>query len=404
MRPTMRLLFLLTQDLESPSGLGRFLPLAQEWVKAGHQVTIAALHADYENLAAKEQTVNGVKVKYLGQMQVLKRNHRKVYFSPGRLLWLMGMATLKLTYFTLRHPASIVYVCKPHPMNSLAGLVGKILGKKRLFLDCDDYETAGNRFSGAWQQRIVRFFENWMPYQAERVTTNTHFTEQRLIRLGVPPAKIIYLPNGVDPARFPAISRETLEALRATLHLCGKRVVVYVGTLSLASHPVDLLVRAFGELHTARPDTVLLLVGGGEDFDTMQMLADELGVRDAVIFTGRVPPDEVGQYYRLGAVSVDPVADDDAARGRSPLKLFESWWCGVPFVSADVGDRRTLVENPPAGILAQPGAVPALADAIRTVLDDPALAAQLQEEGLRRVARFTWARLVQDIIFYEEKL
>ena len=398
----MHLLLLLTQDLESPSGLGRYLPLAQAWAQQGYTVTIAALHSDFERLEAKVQHLNGVDVHYLSQMHVLKRDNRKTYFSPAQLLALTLRATLRMTAFTLRHPAPLVYVCKPHPMNSVAGLVGKIFRGKRLFLDCDDDEASGNRFSGAWQRHLLRFFENWMPHRAALVTTNTHFTEARLQRLDLPSERIRYLPNGVDPARFPPVPAGELDDLRERLHLCGKRVVVYVGTLSLASHPVDLLVRAFATLHATRPDTVLLLVGGGEDFDTLQTLANDLGLRDAVVFAGRVPPDKAGYYYRLGAVSVDPVADDDAARGRSPLKLFESWLCGVPFVSADVGDRAALVG--PAGILARPGDTDALSTALGTVLDDPGVASRLRAEGLTRVEAYTWAQLAQEIHFNEESL
>ncbi len=46
----MRILFLLTQDLDSPSGAGRYQPMAKYLTKLGHQVTIAALHSNYFSL------------------------------------------------------------------------------------------------------------------------------------------------------------------------------------------------------------------------------------------------------------------------------------------------------------------------------------------------------------------
>lgn len=118
-------------------------------------------------------------------------------------------------------------------------------------------------------------------------------------------------------------------------------------------------------------------------------------MQERTIFTGRVPPNEVGQYYALADLSIDPVFDNDAARGRSPLKLFESWACGVPFITADVGDRRELVGDPPAGIVTRPGDEGALADAIINILRDPALADQLKKRGYQRVQEFSWDRLAQ---------
>ena len=47
----MRILFILTQDLDSPSGLGRYRPMAEVLIQSGHQVRILALHPDFQNLA-----------------------------------------------------------------------------------------------------------------------------------------------------------------------------------------------------------------------------------------------------------------------------------------------------------------------------------------------------------------
>ena len=132
-----------------------------------------------------------------------------------------------------------------------------------------------------------------------------------------------------------------------------KQVVLYSGSLSLSSHAIDLLLEAFVLVNQKFPDTALLLVGGGEDYLLLKEKAKQLGIEQATIFIGRVQSSEVPKYFALATVSVDPVYDNDAARGRSPLKLFESWACGVPFVTAPVGDRQYILGEPPAGILSQ---------------------------------------------------
>ncbi|MFM8320776.1 MAG: glycosyltransferase, partial [Chloroflexota bacterium] len=89
------------------------------------------------------------------------------------------------------------------------------------------------------------------------------------------------------------------------------------------------------------------------------------------------------------------IRDDDAARGRSPLKMFESWACGAPFVSADVGDRRALLGAPPAGLLTAAGGAPELAAGLLQVLQQPGLAETLRRRGLARLPEFTWHRLAR---------
>jgi glycosyltransferase involved in cell wall biosynthesis len=389
----MRVLFLLSQDLESPSGLGRYWPLSKELVQLGHSVTIAALHSNYRSLATRRFIREGVQVRYVAQMHVRKEGNRKSYFSPLSLIWITAQATLALSRAALSIPADIVQICKPHPMNGIAGILAKMLHKRTLFLDCDDIEAAVNRFDGDWQKRGVAFFENYLPRHVDFVTTHTSVNRDRLLALGIPENRLFYLSNGVDRARFALHDPQRIKALRDELELVGKKVVAYIGSLSLAGHPVDLLLKAFVIIHQTQPESILLLVGGGDDYEKLQTQAREMGIGQVTIFCGHVSPEDVGLYYFLSDLSVDPVYDNDAARGRSPLKLFESWACGTPFVSADVGDRHFLIGDPPAGLLAMPGDPLSLAQVVLKILEDQGLAKTLRQRGLERVHTYFWDRL-----------
>jgi glycosyltransferase involved in cell wall biosynthesis len=394
----MRITFLLTQSLESPSGLGRYGPLAKELARLGHSVRVLALHPDYGALETRRFTRDGVQVHYVAQMHVQKRANTKRYFGPLRLSWVIGWATLRLSWFALQSPSDVYHLGKPQPMNGVAGWILHVLGQ-RVYLDCDDYEAASNRFGGSWQRRIVAWFEDRTPKIAAGITVNTPYLAQRLEGLGVPTERIVYVPNGIDRARFAAFERLDADAhevqrLRDGLELGDRRVVLYVGSLSLASHPVDLLLDAFEGVRHAVPDAVLLLVGGGEDYGTLRASAKDRGLGDAVRFAGRVDPERVPVYYRLAEVSVDPVHDDWTARARSPLKLFESMAVGTPVVTGDVGDRRACLGG--AGLLVAPGDAAALADGIARVLQHPGEAARMREAAASRRDRYHWDVLVRE--------
>jgi glycosyltransferase involved in cell wall biosynthesis len=282
-------------------------------------------------------------------------------------------------------------------MNSLAGLLARYIKSEPVFLDCDDFEAASNRFGNSLQQKVVSGFENRMPRWVQHVTTHTMYMRNRLLALGIPEERVSYLPNGVDPERFAPPEPGQIEELRSRLDLNGKKVIAFIGSLSLPSHPVDLLLKAFGQIHQILPESVLLLVGGGADFRHLEAQSVNMGLKQAVRFCGRVPPEQVSLYYHLADVCVDPVHDDDAARGRSPLKLFESWICGTPFVTADVGDRAHLLGDPPAGMLARPGDAGALSQAIIEVLENPKLSQSLRQHGLERVQDYYWDHLAKDL-------
>jgi glycosyltransferase involved in cell wall biosynthesis len=393
----MRVLFLLTQDLESPSGLGRYLPLARQLVRLGHQATVVALHPDLGALRRISFELYGVHVQYVAPMHVQKQGSEKRYYPAYTLLPLAAWATFQLGRAALCIPSDVVHIGKPHPMNSLAGLAASYLPGRRLYLDCDDDEAGSGRFGGEWQRRGVAFFEARAPHWARAITTNTLCTRTRLVESRVPADRVVYVPNGVDRERFAGSAPARVAALRAALGLAGRSVVAYVGSLNPANHPVDLLLAAFVEVRRANPRAVLLIVGGG-DYAGLKRQVQVLGLSESVRFCGRVAPSQVPLYFGLADVSVDPIYDDAAARGRSPLKMFESWASGVPFVTADVGDRRGLAGEPPAALLVKPGDTAALAAAILQVIFDRDCAEALRQRGLARVEAFYWDRLVQDFV------
>jgi len=393
----MNILFLLTQDLNSPSGLGRYWPIARQLVRLGHQVNIAALHPNISELENTFIEKEGVKIHYVASMHVLKRENIKTYYPSSQLLPIVLFATMKLMQSALSLPADIIHIGKPHPMNSIAGLVTKYLHGKHVYLDCDDYEAGSGRFTVKLQKIIVTYFEKLVPKHVEAITTNTSFMRQRLQEWGIPTHRIHYLPNGVDLDRFSphSVNYNQVEYLRKKLDLVGKQVAAYIGSMSLQSHPIDLLIEAFSQVLKFQPNTVLLLVGGGEDYHKLILQVQRMGISTSVRFCGRVPPEKVTLYYRLADVSIDPVNDDDAARGRAPLKLLESWASEVPFVTANVGDRPMMIGSPPAGVLAQAGDPWSLSDCILQVLQNVDKANEMRHLGLERVQLFTWDRLTR---------
>jgi glycosyltransferase involved in cell wall biosynthesis len=416
----MRITFLLTQSLEDPSGLGRYFPLTKELARLGHEVSILALHPNLGGLTQRRLQVGGVSVHYVGQMHVRKVGSQKTYFGTLGLARVVLASTWRMSFRALLEETDVIHLGKPHPINGVAALAAKFWRGKRLYLDCDDYEADSNRFSGRWQRAVVALFEDGLPRFASGMTVNTRFTQERNISLGFPAERIVYVPNGVDRDRFAKLDPAKSQALRRDLGLDGKKVVAYVGSMSLVNHPVDLLLEAFAVVRRRRSDAVLVLVGGGEDYDFLRSRAEELSLAEAAIFVGRVAPEVAPYYLAMADVSAEPVHDDLTARARSPLKVFESLAVGTPVVTGDVGDRRSILGAPPqspptlrpcsgqalggkfcdgeAGLLVEAGHAQALAEGILSILEDDDLAHAMKEAALKLRERYYWDVLVQDFV------
>ena len=386
----MKILFLLTQDLESPYGIGRFYPLAKELIKTGQQVQVISLHSNFCNLIETKFIKDGIAVHYIAQMHVLKRGNLKEYFNTPKLLFISLWATIRFTWEILRSDADVIHLGKPHPMNSFAGLFAKMFRNRILFVDCDDLEISNNQFHGEWQKRIVGFFEKWVPFWSNHITTNTTFLKNKMIMDGIKPQKITYIPNGVDYDRFSPPKMSVLIEKKKELGISDKNVIAYIGSLGNANHPIDILLKAFIRVQNKNPSTILMIVGGGESYTHFRKMAEILGINSHVIFVGRVLPEEVNIFYYLADVTVDPVNDDEVGKSRCPIKIFESWACGKPVITGDVGDRALLMGIPPAGLLIKPGDIDAMSTAILKLLDQPKLYHEISKQSIIRAKSYSW--------------
>ena len=386
----MRITFAMTTGLERPAGR-RYFPIARELVKRGHQVRILALHPDLANCPQRRYTRDGVEIWYVGQMHARKHGSQTIHFGPLALLLVLARSTGGMAWGLLCSPADVYHLCKPQPINGLAALlVITLLRRQHFYVDWDDDEVKGNRLTAGWQRAVFGFWQWLLPAFAAGTTVNTTFLAERLRVRGIEP--VVLVPNGADRAAFHRPTKAQLAGLRASLGLEGRRVIAYAGTLSLQNHPVDLLVAAFALLTTRLPDVALLIIGGGEDLEALRGDVARRGLEDRVYFTGHVAHRFVPHLLALAELSVDPVHDDDVARARSPLKLYESFAVGVPVVTGAVGDRAaTLAAG--GGWLCPPDDAQALADTLADALGDPVGLREQAARATARAADFEWLAL-----------
>jgi hypothetical protein len=109
--------------------------MAYELARLGHIVHVVALHPDIHTLARTQFEAGGVTIHYVAPMHVKKQGSLKTYYSGRELIALAARATWRLSQAALSLPVDILHIGKPHPMNSVAGLVGRFTRPRRLYLD-----------------------------------------------------------------------------------------------------------------------------------------------------------------------------------------------------------------------------------------------------------------------------
>src|SRR5690606_4976728 len=161
-------------------------------------------------------------------------------------------------------------------------------------------------------------------------------------------------------------------------------VLGFVGSF-YAYEGLDLLVQAFASLSAQRSDLMLLLVGGGPQEQALKAQVAQLGLLDKVIFSGRVPHDEVSGHYALIDILAYPRRSMRLTELVTPLKPLEAMAQGKIFVASDVGGHKELIDDGRTGTLFKADDEAALVAAVSGLLDRPQAWDALRANGRRHV-------------------
>jgi PEP-CTERM/exosortase A-associated glycosyltransferase len=153
----------------------------------------------------------------------------------------------------------------------------------------------GTGTEGSPRYWLTRQLETHAVRAADAVAVICEGLRQDLMSRGIDPDKIIVSPNGVDMEQFGApVPRDP--ALTARLGLEGADVVGFIGSF-YDYEGLDDLIAAMPRLVRARPKVKLLLVGGGPCEQALRDQATASPFADHILFVGRVPHDQVEDYY-----------------------------------------------------------------------------------------------------------
>ena len=239
------------------------------------------------------------------------------------------------------------------------------------------------------QQRAFVELERRLARRTDVLVAVSPEVRDELLGLGIGrPDQYRVIPLGLDLAPLLAVGPRQggRGDLRSRLGLSGDVFLVGIlGRLVAVKDHATLF-----EAMAAIPEAHLAVVGDGELRPSLEDLSRQLGIADRIHFTGWW--DDIP----AALADLDVVALSSRNEG-TPVALIEALAAARPVVATDVGGVRHVVEDAATGWLCSPGDPAALAALLRRALVHRDLAANLAQEGRRRVTeRFGRARMVAD--------
>jgi glycosyltransferase involved in cell wall biosynthesis len=188
-----------------------------------------------------------------------------------------------------------------------------------------------------------------------------------------PPGSVSVVPSAIE---LDAIPRDDAASVLAELGIpAGVPVVGTVGRIDFAKAPLDF-IRMAAKVAQTHPGSWFVMVGDGPLEDEARQEAQRLGVR--VLFTGfRSDAPRVAAAFDVFVIS-----SLYEGLGRAVTEALAS---GRPVVATAVNGVPDLIVAGSTGLLAPPAEPAALADCVRWLLDHPAEARRMGQQGRERV-------------------
>lgn len=373
--------------------------LAETLVARGHDVEVVTATPYYPAWRVFEGwPTRGYRVEH--QIQGPNVLHCPIYVpaEPSGIRRILHHASFVLTGLlpalrrARRQRPDVVLVIAPSLLSSLTGLAAARLSGARTWLHIQDFEVEAAFATGLLQigtrlGRAALAFERAMLSRFDRISTISDQMMARLAEKGIPAERIVELRNWADLSAVQ--SGPVAKDFRADFGLTTEHVAVYSGNIA-NKQGLDILPETARRMADRR-DLTFAIFGEGSYLATLREKATGL---TNIRFFPLQPRERLGELLRSADVHLLPQLAG-AADLVLPSKLTNMLASGRPVLATADPETALAREIGPAGLVTPPGDAGALAEALRTILDDPDRRADMGLEARRRAeARWSQARII----------
>ncbi|MCA1021049.1 glycosyltransferase family 4 protein [Halobacillus litoralis] len=231
-------------------------------------------------------------------------------------------------------------------------------------------------FEGSERYQFHQNYELLCCHIADKIVCISKSLKEHLISLGIPESKITFVPNGVNIDKFQPMAPS--EKINADYDLEGKFVIGFIGSIT-PYEGLDDLLKALAKLKEKRSDVRFLLVGDGVELPRLKSLTKQLGLEEMVKFVGRVPHDEVKDYYSVVDIFPFPRTSAKVCELVTPLKPYEAMAMGKLVAVSNIPALREMVFDGETGLEFKTEDPSSLADTLEKALNNIHLAEKGKE-------------------------
>lgn len=240
-----------------------------------------------------------------------------------------------------------IYI-RMHTSLLLSIYILKFIKKKEIILECngiseDEILISSDSLYTRLRSKLTTVTDRKACELSDKIITVTDGIKNYLHdNFGILNKKMKTVPNGVDVDTYYHKHDAALKIKNKYNISSDKIVFGFIGNFA-GWQGIDLTIDAFAHISTLHDDTVLILVGDGNDYNKYKQQVDKLNIANKVIFTGRVHKDDAADY--ISAFDIGITLKKPIRSGYSALKLYSYLSCGTPVLGTDVYGYEVLRDN-----------------------------------------------------------
>jgi glycosyltransferase involved in cell wall biosynthesis len=305
----------------------------------------------------------------IGEFELPEYELQKLSFPP----------VLHMMEYIQRERFSELIISTPGPVGLTALLAAKLLDLKVTGIYHTDFPQYVRILTqDNYMETLAWNYMQWFYSQFDAVYVNSEEYRLSLIRRGIAPERLKILPRGLDTVLFSPKQRDETFWERY-----GKEPdeigLLYVGRISKEKN-LDIAIAAANKLRGENLPVRFLVVGDGPYLKELKRSAPE------ACCTGYLEGRELAKAYASGDIFVFPSTTDTFGN-----VVMEAQASGLPAVVSDRGGPRELVENGVDGFVTRALDSGSFANAVRQLVVDAALRAQMGNRAQQRVQKRDWS-------------
>lgn len=244
---------------------------------------------------------------------------------------------------------------------------------------------------------LARVFE-WLtkPLVKQYLTNSEAVKDFYINHIGVHSERISVIPNGIDTDYFDSLIPDP--DLKESLSIKANNfVIICVANLHI-NKGHRYLLEAFETVYQEHPETRLLIVGDGIEYNNLKNQIKEFQSKDNIIFLGRRT--DVPKLLKISDCFVLPTLFEGQSNA-----IMEAMASGLPVITTDIPENRALIDDRHSGILVSSKSTDELVHALQLVLSSKTYRESLGTTGKSFLEKkFTLIKTAADLSFYLSKL